>query len=199
MTTSNSAPIALEREVFPRNLIRVGFNDNEFVLWRDDNNKIQVWEDRCPHRSIRLSAGRNLGDGIQCIYHGWKFNCNGFVIDIPAGRNQPLPKINVMVIASKTIDGFVWVSSDDEVLIPPDFAPDNNDVLLRPISVNASAKVTQNLLDQEYDITLIATPTSNDFCTIFGYAPPCDNKSPLETARYWNSMLTTTRRLLETG
>ena len=199
ITTMNSAPIALAREVLPGNLMRAGFNNHELVLWRDDNDNIQVWKDRCPHRSIRLSAGRNLGDGVQCVYHGWKFNCNGYVTDIPAERGKTLPKIKVAVFISKTVDGFVWVTTDEEVHVPSEFAPGKNDVLLRPIPVNAAANKTQELLDEEYDLSLIAASTTQNSCTIFGYAPSCNNKTAFETAHYWNSKLTATRRSLEIG
>ena len=43
---------------------------------------------RCPHRCASLFFGRAEGDGIRCVYHGWKFDAEGKCLDHaePAGR-----------------------------------------------------------------------------------------------------------------
>ena len=66
MSSLLSAPVALEREVLPKSLLRTNLNGQDLVLWRDNANDIQVWADRCPHRSVKLSAGRNNGNCVQC-------------------------------------------------------------------------------------------------------------------------------------
>lgn len=199
MTSVLCAPIALAREILPKSLLRARFNDLELVIWRDDKDAINVWEDRCPHRSVRLSAGRNHGDGVQCIYHGWKFGCTGNVCDIPAKRGEALPEIRVSVISSKVIDGFLWASTEGEVKLPVGFHPSETDVFLRPLYVKACAAATQELLDRESGATLLASPGSEDCCTVFGYAEAEQGRSNLQTLHQWNNRLNVLRRTLEQG
>lgn len=41
------------------------------VLWRDAGGDLRCVEDRCPHRSAKLSEGRVSESGaLQCQYHG---------------------------------------------------------------------------------------------------------------------------------
>ena len=44
----------------------------EIVVWRDENGVAHTWEDRCPHRGMRLSMGFVRSDRIACLYHGWQ-------------------------------------------------------------------------------------------------------------------------------
>jgi len=54
------------------------------VLWRDAAGKPVLMSDRCPHRGARLSLGRVLGDTLQCVYHGWRFDGSGRCVGMPA-------------------------------------------------------------------------------------------------------------------
>ncbi|KAL9650923.1 hypothetical protein ABK040_015026 [Willaertia magna] len=59
-----------------------------FVLFRNQNGKLECFEDRCPHRSAPLSIGIidnfNGQRSIECKYHGWRFGENGKCIRIPS-------------------------------------------------------------------------------------------------------------------
>jgi phenylpropionate dioxygenase-like ring-hydroxylating dioxygenase large terminal subunit len=46
--------------------------------------RIAGFADRCPHRLAPLSAGRVVGDALQCAYHGWCFDGDGACTEIPA-------------------------------------------------------------------------------------------------------------------
>jgi hypothetical protein len=39
----------------------------DLVAWRGPNGGLNVVHDRCPHRSIKLSVGRDLDGQLQCI------------------------------------------------------------------------------------------------------------------------------------
>lgn len=64
------------------------------VLWRSLNGTVQCFENRCPHRGAELSSGKIVEDKIQCGYHGWEFDKNGFCQQIPQMRtnNQYIPR-----------------------------------------------------------------------------------------------------------
>lgn len=65
------------------------------VVWRSGNGRIQCFEDRCPHRGAQLSTGKLLEDRIQCGYHGWEFDKDGFCQRIPQTKtdSQYIPRI----------------------------------------------------------------------------------------------------------
>jgi len=50
---------------------------------------IGAWADRCPHRLALLSAGRLVGDELQCGYHGKRFGEDGRCRAIPATGDRP--------------------------------------------------------------------------------------------------------------
>src|SRR5258708_22233236 len=69
---------------------RVGFTvlGEALAAGRDAAGKPCVVRDRCPHRSVRLSAGRVLGGELQCILHGLRFDGAGQCTLIPWETDQ---------------------------------------------------------------------------------------------------------------
>ena len=60
------------------------------VVWRDGVGKVNVLEDRCPHRGARLSMGHSMGDRLACWYHGLQITGDGVVANVPAVRKCSL-------------------------------------------------------------------------------------------------------------
>ena len=56
----------------------------ELVAFRDSEGRIGLLEDHCLHRGTSLYYGRNEECGLRCVYHGWKFDVSGRVVDTPA-------------------------------------------------------------------------------------------------------------------
>ena len=54
--------------------------------------RIVAMDDRCAHRFAALSKGTVVGDTLRCNYHGWKYDTEGKVVNIPACPEQPIPK-----------------------------------------------------------------------------------------------------------
>jgi len=49
----------------------------------------RAFKDECPHRKVPLSEGRVERDGsLMCSYHGWKFDGQGQLLDVPQVRNE---------------------------------------------------------------------------------------------------------------
>jgi nitrite reductase/ring-hydroxylating ferredoxin subunit len=190
-------PIALERDIQPFGLARAALEGSDLLLWRDGDGQIHVWNDLCPHRSVRLSAGRNLGDCVQSAYHGWRFGANGALVAIPAEHNKPLPDIRVKTISSEVAFGFVWATLESERLFPPEFSPQKDEVLLRPLPVNTPAEAVRANLSRLPAIRLIATPTGGASCKLFGFAKAKNQETALQTARWANHCLNALRRFVE--
>jgi phthalate 4,5-dioxygenase len=56
----------------------------ELVAFRDTNGRIGLLDEHCSHRGTSLFYGRNEECGLRCIYHGWKYDVEGNVVDTPA-------------------------------------------------------------------------------------------------------------------
>ena len=47
------------------------------VLFLDQEGRVGLLDDRCPHRGASLSYGRVEARGVACPYHGWLFDTKG--------------------------------------------------------------------------------------------------------------------------
>ena len=54
-----------------------------FVAWRDQDGRAGLYAEGCLHRGASMALARAEGDGLRCIYHGWKFAVDGRVLDTP--------------------------------------------------------------------------------------------------------------------
>ncbi len=90
---------------------RVRIHDEGFVVFPDRDGGWSCLEDRCPHRAARLSDGRLVEGGIECLYHGWQFASDGGCRHIPQLlASQPLPsKARVPSFAAVEAQGMVWI------------------------------------------------------------------------------------------
>ena len=102
-------PIALSRDV-PTGVTRsVLLDDRELVIWRGDG-PAHVWEDRCPHRGMRLSLGFVRDNSLNCLYHGWQYGASSSCIRIPAHPDlQVAPTIKANAYETAEAGGLVWV------------------------------------------------------------------------------------------
>ena len=64
--------------------VRVQLFGEKLVAFRDSNGKVGVLGESCPHRKASLAFGRNEECGLRCLYHGWKFDTDGNVVDMPS-------------------------------------------------------------------------------------------------------------------
>ena len=72
--------IADEVDDLPK-LIRI--LGEELVLFRDLSGNYGLVHKKCPHRRASLEFGRCEQHGIRCCYHGWVFDVDGTVLEIP--------------------------------------------------------------------------------------------------------------------
>src|SRR6185503_4801943 len=64
--------------------VRVRILSEKLVAFRDSQRRIGLLEEHCSHRGTSLFFGRNEECGLRCIYHGWKYDVEGNVLDTPA-------------------------------------------------------------------------------------------------------------------
>src|SRR5256885_16245975 len=54
----------------------------DLVVFRDSEGRVGILDDHCPHRRASLSLGRNEEGGLRCLYHGWKMDVQGNVLEM---------------------------------------------------------------------------------------------------------------------
>jgi phthalate 4,5-dioxygenase oxygenase subunit len=64
--------------------VRVHILSERLVAFRDSQGRVGLLEEHCSHRGTSLFFGRNEECGLRCIYHGWKYDMEGNVLDTPA-------------------------------------------------------------------------------------------------------------------
>jgi phenylpropionate dioxygenase-like ring-hydroxylating dioxygenase large terminal subunit len=63
---------------------RVKLLGEDLVAFRDSAGRIGLIGERCAHRGTSLFFGRNEECGLRCVYHGWKYDVGGNVVETPA-------------------------------------------------------------------------------------------------------------------
>ncbi|MEQ1900001.1 MAG: Rieske 2Fe-2S domain-containing protein [Devosia sp.] len=113
-------PIALSRDVPEGTTRGVIVEGREYVVWRGASGSAQVWEDRCPHRGMRLSFGFVRGNSLNCLYHGWQYDAESRCRHIPAHPDLVVPSsIRANVYKSVENGGMIWLgASDDNAYLP---------------------------------------------------------------------------------
>jgi phenylpropionate dioxygenase-like ring-hydroxylating dioxygenase large terminal subunit len=64
--------------------VRVRLLGEDLVAFRDSNGHVGLLGEHCAHRGTSLFYGRNEECGLRCIYHGWKYDYQGHVLETPA-------------------------------------------------------------------------------------------------------------------
>ncbi len=107
--------------VVPRLLARTLLGRG-IVMYRSAQGKVVAMEDRCPHRSMPLSAGELKEDHIVCAYHGMRFNAQGDCVHVPSQATCPR-SMGVRTYATLERGPVVWIWMGD---------PDSADVSRLP-------------------------------------------------------------------
>jgi len=64
--------------------VQVRLLGEELVAFRDSRGRVGLLDEHCSHRGTSLYYGRNEDCGLRCIYHGWKYDVEGNVLETPA-------------------------------------------------------------------------------------------------------------------
>ena len=65
------------------NPIKVTMLNEHLILFRGSDGTPHLLAEHCSHRGTSLSYGRVEGDCIRCIYHGWLYDGDGNVVEMP--------------------------------------------------------------------------------------------------------------------
>ena len=145
-------PIASSTDLVPRHVYHAQLVGRELAVWRADDGHVNVWENRCLHRGVRLSIGINDGRELVCQYHGWRYaNRTAGCTYIPAHpADAPARTICNNQYPAVEQDGLIWsCESDDHTELPSIDYRAGEKLVLRAIPVNATPElVFAELIEQ---------------------------------------------------
>src|SRR5256885_2793345 len=108
---------------------RVRLLGESLVVFRDSKGRLGVPDEYCSPRRASLAYARNEECGLRCLYHGWKFDVEGNVVEMasePAESSVP-NRVKHKAYPAREAGGFVWcyMGPADEMpeFEPPAFAP----------------------------------------------------------------------------
>lgn len=101
----------------------------DLVVFRDTEGRVGVMDEYCPHRRASLVFGRNEEGGLRCLYHGWKMDVHGQVLEMvsePAASGMA-QKVRHKAYPVQEWGGFVWAymgpAETQPAFVPPPWAP----------------------------------------------------------------------------
>ena len=95
----------------------------DLVLWIDGEGRPAAMDDRCCHRTAKLSKGFYSNGWLACGYHGWEFSAEGRVMRVPQRPvdRQGATNMRVPSYRAESRYGYVWVALEDPLHDLPDF------------------------------------------------------------------------------
>lgn len=116
-------PVGLSADLDPQTAYRAVIGTQDLAVWRGQDSKARVWENRCPHRGMRLSFGFVRENLLTCLYHGWAFDGKGSCAKIPAHPDLVPPRsITVNRFACVESAGMIWTAPGDTQIAAPAYS-----------------------------------------------------------------------------
>jgi len=101
----------IEHKLFARTLL-----NEAILLYRKSDGSVAALKNRCPHRIIPLSMGKLVGDEVECIYHGLRFDCAGRCVENPNGNGVIPSALRVQTYPVVERWNLVWIWMGDPTL-----------------------------------------------------------------------------------
>ncbi|MES2978463.1 MAG: Rieske 2Fe-2S domain-containing protein [Pseudomonadota bacterium] len=134
----------------------------DLVVFRDTEGRVGVMDEYCPHRRASLVFGRNEESGLRCLYHGWKMDVHGNVLEMvsePAASGLA-QKTKHLAYPTHEWGGFVWAymgpPETRTEFQPPAFAPtaDTRVTIAKAIIPCNWAQILEGAIDSAHSSSL---------------------------------------------
>ena len=101
--------------------VRVRLLGENLIAFRVTSGKIGLIQNHCPHRGASLFFGRNEEEGLRCVYHGWKYSCEGHCVDMPNEPEESNFKSKIHATAYPCVErnDIVWTYMGPRQTPPP--------------------------------------------------------------------------------
>ena len=93
------------------------------VLYRREDGTPVALEDRCAHRHLPLSMGTLVGDTLQCLYHGLRYDKTGTCVRVPGQDTIPrAARVKSYPVVERY--HWLWIWMGEAARADPDNIPD---------------------------------------------------------------------------
>src|SRR5271170_4498333 len=75
--------VEYDNRVSAGQVVEVKFWGLSVALFRGIDGVLRALENRCAHRHVRLSIGQVTGCRLTCAYHGWSYDTDGRLVEVP--------------------------------------------------------------------------------------------------------------------
>jgi nitrite reductase/ring-hydroxylating ferredoxin subunit len=141
-------PICARHDLPARHVFEAQLLGRELAVWQGHGGRVNVWENRCPHRGMRLTVGVNLGGELRCAYHGYRFaDGTGLCRRVPAQPNSTPPRsLCTKVYPMLERCGLIWTRLHDDPAAAPPPSIEGASTALYSVAVRAPAAAVGALL-----------------------------------------------------
>lgn len=142
--------------------VRVRLLGEDLVAFRDSDGRVGVMDEMCPHRRASLFYGRNEECGLRCLYHGWKIDVEGNLVDMSSepDASSLCDKVKHKAYPTHEAAGLVWVymgpKEEKPEFLPPVFQPkENTQITIAKIILDCNwAQVLEGAIDSAHSSSL---------------------------------------------
>lgn len=124
---------------------RVRLLGEDYVIFRARDGRIGLFDEGCPHRRASLVLARTEDCALRCIFHGWKIDVGGEVVDVPSEpseRERFGAKVKVRRFPTREAGGliFAFVGEGEPTQFPDlpftHYPGDHTTILQIPVNCN---------------------------------------------------------------
>ena len=137
----------------------------DLVVFRDTNGRVGVMDEYCPHRRVSLVFGRNEDCGLRCLYHGWKMDVDGNIVERVSEPVIPITNLHAappkhLAYPTKEWGGFVWAymgpADTQPAFEPPAWAPTADvQVTIAKVIIDCNwAQILEGAIDSAHSSSL---------------------------------------------
>jgi len=145
--------------------VKVRMLGEDLVAFRDTEGRVGVLGEYCPHRRASLVFGRNEECGLRCLYHGWKMDVEGNVLEMASEppESRLAEKVKHIAYPTREAGGFVWIYMGPAEKMPefepPAFAPtEAANVSIVKVQVPCNwAQILEGAIDSAHSSSLHST------------------------------------------
>ena len=171
--------------------VKVRLLGEDLVVFRDSKGRLGVLDEYCSHRRASLVFARNEECGLRCLYHGWKFDVDGNIIEMasePEASAIPA-RVKHKAYPAREGGGFVWTylgpPAEMRPFEPPAFAP-TPEVRVSATKVRVRCnwvQVLEGQIDSAHSSTLhssdmVPAPVDGAKATDVNWLRPSTDKAP---------------------